>query len=171
MSEVHLRETELARLSDGEADVEMDGHLRWCARCRSVVADYRWLQGEITAALAAAASAVVVPRPSWWAVQEVLSTSRRRQITGGRVSAVASLVLTVCLMLSVSPVLGTAAIVQTARTSPPEPMVAPAPVTAVVPGERAASMATPTPVMSCEEITPLPTPALMLPPTPPEPET
>ncbi len=171
MSQVHPEEIELARFSDGEAGVGGAGHLRWCARCRSVVADYRWLQDEITATLATAADAVPVPRPKWWVVQERLFASRRRQVTGGRISAVASVVLTVCLMLSLSPVLATAAIAQTARTLPPAAVVAPAPVTAVVSGGRMASVATPTPAISRDEVTSSPTPAFVLPPTPPEPET
>jgi hypothetical protein len=179
MNEVHLRETELARLSEEseeEVGVSVAEHLRWCARCRSGVADYRWLQGEIVAALSAAADAVAVPRSRWWAVQEALSAGQRRQAAGWRASAVASVVLAVCLMLSLSPILGTAAMAHAARTAVPEPVIAPAPVTAVVSGghfsgECLASMATPTPVVSCGEATPLPTPALMLPPTPPEPGT
>jgi len=168
MNEIHPRETELACLSEGEAGVGVAEHLRWCARCRSVVADYRWLQGEIGATLAAAADAVPVPRPKWWVVQERMFASQRRRVAGWRVSTVTSVVLAVCLMLSLSPVLGVAVV---ARTSPPKPMVAPAPVTAVASGEPRASMATPTPVISCEEATPSPTPVFMLPPTPPEPET
>jgi len=180
MSGVHPKEVELTCLSDGEAGVEtartanirrtanVREHLRWCARCRSVVADYGWLQGEIAATLAAAADAVLVPRPKWWAVQEVLLASQRRQIAGCRVSAVASVVLAVCLMLSLSPVLGTAV---AARTLPPAAMVAPAPATAAASGERMAAVATPTPAMSLEggEAESSPTPAFIPPPTPPEP--
>ncbi len=168
MSKAHLRETELARLSDPEADVEIAEHVRWCACCRSVVADYRWLQGEVATALATAADAVVMPRPKWWAVQEVISTSRRRQAMGGRLSAVAGVVLAVCLMLSVSPVLGTAIV---ARTLPPEPLGVPAPVTAVGPNVHLFSVATPTPAISCEGIGLLSTPAFAPPPAPPESET
>ena len=167
MKKKHPLETELARLSGGKADAEVAEHLRWCAHCRFVVADYRWLQREIAATLATAASAAPVPRPKWWAVQAVLLARQRRQIVGWRLSAVASVVLAVCLMLSLSPVLGAAVV---ARTSPPGAMVIPVPVTAVVSGERVASVATPTPVVSCEEAAPSPTPALMLLPTPPESE-
>ena len=73
MSETHPKEIELARFEDGEASTGVAEHLRWCARCRSVVADYRWLQGEVTATLALAADSVPVPRPKWWAVCESLS--------------------------------------------------------------------------------------------------
>jgi len=165
MSEVHPREAELIRFGDGEASTDVAEHLRWCAHCRSVVADYRWLQREIVTTLAAAADAVPVPRSKWWAVQEVLFATQQRLVVGWRVSAVASVVLAVCLMLSLSPVLGVAV---AARTLPPAPMIAPAPATTVVSGEQKISRATPTPVVSSEEVTPLPTPALMLPPTPPQ---
>jgi len=168
MSEMHPGENELARFGDGEAGAGVAEHLRWCAHCRSVVADYRWLQGEIAATLALAADAAPVPRPKWWAVQERVFASQRRRVVGQRVPAVASVVLAICLMLSISPVLGTAVV---ARTSPPGPMVAPAPVTAVVSSECMASMATPTPALSCEKEEPLPTPGFTLLPTPPEPET
>jgi hypothetical protein len=86
---MHPREIELARFSDEETGAEVADHLRWCARCRSDVADYRWLQGEVTATLSAAADGVPVPRSRWWAVREALSVSERRQVAGGRVSALA----------------------------------------------------------------------------------
>ncbi|MFQ6101719.1 MAG: hypothetical protein ACE5OS_10875 [Anaerolineae bacterium] len=168
VSEVHLREMELACLSDGEAGEEVAAHLRWCAHCRSTVADYRWLQGEIAAALAVAADAVPVPRPKWWAVRERMFAGRRRQVVGWRVSAFASVVLAVCLILSIPNFLAPAVAAQRLQ---PEVVMVPAPVTAAVSGECMASMATPTPAIFCEEAEPLPTPALMLPPTPPEPET
>ena len=172
MSEAHPEETELARLSDGGSGASVAQHVSWCARCRNVVADYRWLQEGIADTLATAADRVAVPRPQWWAVQEALSTGRRRQVMEGRVSAVASVVLAVCLMLSLSPVLGTAGIVQGAHTSLPQVVVAPAPVTVAVSGEHSggcgASMETPTPVVFYEgDATLVPTPAFMLPPTPP----
>jgi len=162
MNEIHPAEKELG----GEASTSVTEHLRWCARCRGIVADYDWLQGEIEATLVAAADAVPIPRPKWWAVQELKFASQRRRIVGGRISAVASVVLTVCLMLSTSPVLGT-----TVLSTTIEPVVALAPVAAAISGESLALVATLTPVISCEEATPSPTPAFVLPPTPPEPET
>jgi len=164
MNEIHPAEKELG----GEASTSVTEHLRWCARCRGIVADYDWLQGEIEATLVAAADAVPIPRPKWWAVQELKFASQRRRIVGGRISAVASVVLTVCLMLSISPVLGTTVVAQILS---PEPVVALAPVAAAISGESLALVATLTPVISCEEATPSPTPAFVLPPTPPEPET
>ncbi len=169
MSKVHLRETELACLSDEEVGEEVAAHLRWCAHCRSTVADYRWLQGEIAAALAVAADAVPVPRPKWCAVRERMFAGQRRQVVGWRASAFASVMLAVCLMLSTPNLLSLPA---AALVPQPEVATVPTPVTAAVSGERMASMATPTPAIPCEseEPTPPPTPAVVLPPTPPQPE-
>jgi hypothetical protein len=181
MSEIHPEETQLARWSDGEARADVAAHVRWCARCRSGVADYRWLAGEIGATLTGAADAVDVPRPRWWALQGRLIADQRRRVAGWRASAVASVVLAVCLMLSLSPVLLSTAVA--ARMVPLEAMVVPAPLTAMtamtastadmasVSGTHAAPGATPTPLVSRAEATPAPTPDFALPPTPPEPET
>ncbi len=170
MSKVHPREVELAYLSDEEAGGEVTAHLRWCARCRSVVADYRWLQREIATTLAVAADVASVPRPKWWAVRERIFTRQRRQVAGWRASAFASVVLSVCLMLSVPNFLSLPVAAQRLQ---PEVATAPAPVTAVVSGETMASLATPTPLIPCKDREPtLPlTPAVVLPPTPPQPET
>jgi predicted anti-sigma-YlaC factor YlaD len=163
MRERHPREIELARLNDredGEAvNTEVAEHLRWCAHCRSVVADYDWLQGEIAATLEVAAE-VPAPPPQWWVVRERVFADQQRQNTGWRISALSSVVLAVCLMFSAFPVQGVTA---TALTSPPEPIVAPAPVAVAV-----TSVATPTPTT---ERVPPSTPAFMLPPTPPQTET
>ena len=167
MSEGHPGEAELARFGEGDKSAELEDHLRWCVRCRSVVADYRWLGEEVGASLGAAAGAVEVPRPRWWAVQERLSASERRQARRLRVPAVASVVLAFCLMLALSPVVGAAV---TARTLPPEAMVAPVPFTAIV-SHGLGSAVTATPAISSEAATPLPTPGFVLPPTPPEPGT
>jgi len=174
MGEIHLSEIDLARFSqsDGneaqETDARQVEHLRWCAHCRSIVADHRWLQEEVTATLAIAANALPVPRSKWWVVREALSARQRRQETRWRVSAVASVVLTICLMLSTSPVLSTAAIARSAYTSSPEAGAATAPVSAP-----SISIVTPTPavVRQVQAVTPLPTPVLKLPPTPPLPKT
>jgi hypothetical protein len=175
MSKVHPEEMKLVRWGDGEASADVAAHVRWCARCRSAVADYRWLAGEIGATLTAAADAVDVVRPRWWALQGRLITEQRRRVAGWRASAVASVVLAVCLMLSLSPVLLSTAVA--ARMVPLEAMVVPAPVTAItaitasVSGTHAAPGTTPTPTVSRAEVTPAPTPDFALPPTPPEPET
>jgi len=164
VGEVHLRETELARFDEGEAGVGVAKHLRWCARCRSIVADYRWLQQEIAATLALAAHAVPVPRPKWRAVRERMIVSRRHQMRW-YASAAASVMLTVCLVLFVPNFLGLAVVAQMPQ---PEAVMPPAPVTAVVSGEHPVSGATPTPAISCAEAKSLQTPVFVLPPTPPE---
>ena len=169
MREIHPGEMELARMGDGEDGAGVAEHVRWCARCRSIGADFGWLGGEIQAALSAAADGVSVPRPQWWVVQEHLHASQRRRVAGRQVSAAAGVLLAAYLMLwvSVSPALGTAV---AARTSPPEAIIAPAPAMALVSDAGVALEATPTPVILCEAATAAPTPAFMLPPTPPEPE-
>jgi hypothetical protein len=172
MSKVHPGQTELARWSDGETRADIAAHVHWCARCRSTVADYRWLAGEIEATLSAAADAVKVPRPRWWALQGRLIADQRRRVAGRQASAVASVVLAVCLMLSLSPVLLRTAVA--ARMVPLEAMVVPAPVTAItasVLDTHVAPGTTPTPIVSRAEATPVPTPDFALPPTPPERET
>jgi hypothetical protein len=165
MSENHLWETEMARLSDGERDAGAAEHLRWCARCRSVVADYRWLQRQIVSTLEAAVGAVPAPRPRWWIVQERLAAVQRQQIAGRRVSA-ASVAATVCLMLLLSSVLGTTVVAQVVS---PEAVVTPAPVIAAVSVEGSAPVATLTPALGGEEVGLMPTPVFMPVPTPPEP--
>ena len=126
MSETHPKEIELACFEDGEASTGVAEHLRWCARCRSVVADYRWLQGEVTATLALAADSVPVPRPKWWAVCESLSLGERRRAGRRRASALASLALVFSLILSAPGFLGAAVV---AQAVPADVVLAPAPVT------------------------------------------
>jgi hypothetical protein len=146
----HLRDTELACLSDGLSEGGMDAgaaeHLRWCARCRSALADYRWLQGELAASLAVAADAVVVPRPRWRAVQGQLRT-RRRQAAGWRASAFAGVALAICFLLLV-PVLSPVAAAQ----SLPYPAMATAPTLAeaAASADSLAAATTPTPAALCE---------------------
>jgi predicted anti-sigma-YlaC factor YlaD len=174
MRELHPSEVELARWSDGpEADAGLLEHLRWCARCRNVASEYRWLQEEVSAALADAAATAPAPRPRWWAVQESLSAARRRQVAGWRLSAIAGVVLCVSLMLSTAPVLDTAVLMaQTAQVSSPEAAIATAPLTSAATPDCANP--TPTPVVyrggqgtaDCPN-PPSSTPVLILPPTPP----
>ncbi len=203
MSDIHPREVELARFGDGElyaadidrasADIDRASdvaeHLRWCARCRSVVADHRWLQEEIKGALMEAADAVDVSRPKWWAVQAQIRGERLNAALSRRASAVFSVVVACCMMLCVSPALGQSV---SARTAPPEPVTAPPPVAAIVsdvsgeatlPGGPLGVEVTPTPELprmhgrtrercpQClyEPVPLLRTPAPMLPPTPLEP--
>lgn len=160
---VHPLETDLAFSSDGEMGKDVAGHLRWCARCRSAVTDYAWLEGEIESALAAAADAVDAPRPKWWAVQASLRASRRRQTMRVRFSSLASVVMAACLMLFAPGFLSPAGAMwmnQPGLTVLPEPAI-------VSSDERVLPAATPTPAVCREEATPLPTPAFVPPPAPP----
>lgn len=171
MDETHLSEIELVQLSQldrsevQEVDARQAEHLCRCAHCRSIMSDHRWLQDEVTATLAIVANALPVPRPNWGALRETLCTYQRRQETHWRVSTIASVVLAICLMLSASPVLRMAFTAQSAYALSPETGVAIAPVP--VPS---ISVATPTPAVigQVQAVTPLPTPVLKLPPTPPQ---
>ncbi len=179
---VHPNEIDLARWCEldggvGGARDDIAEHLRWCARCRSVAAGQRWLQDEVAAALTLAAGAVPVPRPRWWAVQEALLVKQQRQVRGWWTSALASVVASVCLMLSVSPILSSAfgAVTAASQTAPPVAIIATAPDTVL---STAPSAATPTPVVFRQDqdvrLSPVqdregtrsPTPILALPPTP-----
>lgn len=167
---LHPTEEELAHLSDGEPGEGVAEHVRRCVRCRNATADYRWLEGELGATLAAVAGAVPVPRPRWRVVWRRMVASQRRQVAARWASACASLVLMTTLMFA-TPILAhprflALAAAQAAR---PQAVMVPAPKPAVSPGTaRWRSPSTPTPIVCAEETTPKPTPALMLPPTPPE---
>ncbi|MBE9509214.1 MAG: hypothetical protein IMY86_14340, partial [Chloroflexi bacterium] len=165
MNETHLRDTELARLSDGETGAEVTEHLRWCVRCRSTLADYRWLEGELAATLAMVANAVPVPRPRWWAVQGRLAASQRRQATGWRASF-ASVVLAVCFALLAPTFLSPVGATQTRQ---PRVVVVPTPARTLVFDEHLAPAATPTPAILREHAALPPTPIFELLPTPTEP--
>jgi hypothetical protein len=171
MRGIHPSKVELAWLSDLDNDqalgAEVADHLRWCADCRSMVADHRWLQEEITTTLMVAADTVPLPRPKWWAVQETLLARQQRQAASWRGSAVASIVLAVCLILSASPVLGTAAILAQTVQMSPDAVIATAPDVKVPPAS-ISTLATPTPAMfpQMQKMTLSPTPVLVLPPTP-----
>jgi hypothetical protein len=183
MDKVHLNQDELAWLSElgdnGEEHVapEHMAHLQWCTRCRSVVSEYRWLESEVKGTLAVAANAVRVPRPKWWEIEKSLSITTRRGTRGWRLSAVASVVLLVCLMLFDWPLHRSISAAQSLHASSPEVAVATAPLPGTVGGINGyadsglGSVATPTPsTLPVYEATPLPTPALALPPTPVLPE-
>jgi hypothetical protein len=175
----------LAETDNEAADAAMLEHLRWCARCRTLVADYGWLQDEIAGALGSAADTVRVPRPRWWAVHNELIIGQRKQNTVGRVSAIASAVLAVCLMffrplIPVPSLLGGTGMSQAASmlmVSYPEAVIATAPTAAVSSSTLSGStlVATPTPSLvssgQTEKTTSQPTPACMQLPTPPQPET
>ena len=175
---LHPKEIDLAWLSESDgAEGEMAEHLRWCGRCRSAVADHRWLQDEVSSVLAVAAEVVPVPRPRWWDVQEVLrANNQRRQARGWWTSAVASAVAAVCLMLAVSSMFGPAfgTVVAASQTAPP--VLASVAAVATAPDVSLLTdsflVATPTPVVFDEarEASLSPTPVLLLPPTPAQPE-
>ena len=167
MSEVHPKEPELARFSDGQPSANVAEHLRWCGRCRSSVADYQWLGGELEATLKAAAGDVPVPRPRWWAVQARLRAGQQRRAAGWRASAFASIALVVSFVLCV-PNVGCP--VAAAPVPQPRAATVPSPVTTFVSDARIVTLATPTPAIPPGEETPLLTPAFALPPTPPDPE-
>lgn len=123
MNEKHPREIELTSLVDG--GVEAGEHVDACRRCQSVVDEYRWLEREVTAALTGAANRVPVPRPRWHEIEARLHARGQRLRAVWRLSAVAGIILAVCLVIVVSSVLGTAA---TALASSPEMVCAPSPV-------------------------------------------
>jgi predicted anti-sigma-YlaC factor YlaD len=171
MSEIHLRETELACASCDEADAPSGArvaeHLRWCAQCRSTAAEHRWLGERIEDTLAVMADAVDVPRPRWRVVKRRMMAGQKRRIAGWRASATASIALAMCAILSLSSILGATVAAQTLF---PEAVMTPASVTVIIPDAYATSGATPTPGASRED-TESPY-SLTLPPlpTPPEPD-
>jgi hypothetical protein len=183
MDKVHPSQDELAWLSElgdtGEDEIasEQVAHLQWCTGCRSVVSEYRWLQRELTGALALAANAVRVPGPRWCEIEKSLLVAAQRRTRGWRWSAVASVVLLLCLMLSDWPLQGSISAAQSLHTLSPEVAVATAPLLDTAKdvvdysnsGSGSVVTPTPPPLPSCEA-TPLPTPALGLPPTPVLPE-
>ena len=127
MSEGHLQERELARLSDREViEAEVIDHLRWCARCRSVAAEYDWLQEEIATTLGTVAEAVPVPRPTWREISSGLHTDRQRVMVRRRLSAAMGVAMAGLLIIGPS-VLDVGAAVQS--TPSPRVMTAPMPIT------------------------------------------
>jgi len=162
MDKAHLRDIELAWLSDEEnaLPLEREAHLRWCGRCRSALAEYRWLQKELAVALADAAESAPAPRLQWQAVRSRVSVERRGA-ANRRVSAFASMVLAVCFALSLSTFLSPTL---AARTPQPEPAAFPAPLAAA--SVVGASTATPTPAAPGEQAEMQSTPSLIPPPTP-----
>ncbi|MDY6878128.1 MAG: hypothetical protein SWK90_18250 [Chloroflexota bacterium] len=173
MNKIHPGEIELARFEEGEASADVAEHLHWCARCRSGVADYRWLQGEVAATLALAADRVPLPRPRWWAVCESLATGQRRRVVRQRASVLASLALAFLLILSAPGLLGTTIV---AQAVPADVQVAPVPVALSRVGATstvdvgAGPLATPTPaILWGDGASPAPAVPLLPPPTRPTP--
>ncbi len=165
MSRMHPREMELARASDGECGVGIVEHVRQCAHCRSVVADYRWLEDKLGVVLRAAAGAVPVPHSGWQAVQGHISVNQQRLVTSRRLSVAVSVMLAACIMLVVFPIPEMA--VGAMQTLPPGAALAPWPVTSSISGERCSAAMTPTPALSGRADL---APPLWPPPTQPQPD-
>lgn len=165
---MHLDRLDLARLSDTDGEEGTAEHLRWCGRCRSVVADHRWLQGEIEDVLSAVALATPVPHPRWLEVQRRVATWRQWLSAGWRASAFAGVALTAGLVLTMSTLI---APVGSAQAAALDAAATPAPAMAGAPAIADDSAATTTPDVPGEATTFVgPTPSLVLPPTPPESE-
>jgi len=160
----HPGELDLARLSDAQGREDLDEHLRWCSPCRRTLADYDWLQQELTAALDAEAAAAPVAAPDWDGVRKQLRESR--PYPAERRFVVAAGVGLMALVMFVAPsALGSG--VQ-AQTNPLAGVSeAPAPIVAVDTDAGAALTLTTTPVDGERQVS-LP---FVPPPTPPEPET
>jgi hypothetical protein len=125
MRDWHPAEGELAGLSSEPAGGGILEHVRFCARCRSVLADHNWLQQELSEALRSVANEICVPRPAWWEVQGLLLENRRRQSLRTQVSAAVSAAVAVCVLLCVPGFMRPAAV---ARGLQPEVSVRPTPV-------------------------------------------
>lgn len=151
-----------------KARKEMAQHLRWCASCRSGVADYRWLQGEITSTLQAVVDATPVPPSNWPGVQQLLSVGQRRSLLRQRLSGALSAGLVICLVFVASPVLEAAwgAGAMAVQVLPVRP-----PVLVSVSGEPRPPAITSTPACSLDhEAGPTVIQSQMVRPTPPAPE-
>jgi anti-sigma factor RsiW len=125
MTESHPHEIELARFSELEDREELASHLQWCSRCRRILADYGWVEGEITSLLEAEADAVSIPHPNWREVRGELGRAERRSRGRERLMA-AGAALVMCLMLGAPFVLGGEAQAQVVPVS--GAMTAPVPV-------------------------------------------
>jgi predicted anti-sigma-YlaC factor YlaD len=157
---------------DAAVGADVAEHLHWCAQCRSAAAEYRWLGERIEETLAEAAGEVNVPRPKWRAIKQQMAAGQNRQITGWRASATAGIALAVCAILSLSSIVG---VTVAGQTSPPEAVMTPASVTAILSDAYTPSGATPTPGaptpgVSCNSTGSPSTLTLPTIPTPPEPD-
>jgi len=169
MKTTHPVDFELAALDDGVACDNVGDHLRWCARCRSALAGYRWLQGELETTLTAVADAVPVPRPRWRVVRGRLLAGQRRRVARWRVSALATVALTVCAMLFAPIFLSP---VGAARVPQPEvgaAVAVPTPADPTAAATPSVQAATPTPAVLRSDASST-TPVVELFPTPTEPE-
>jgi hypothetical protein len=130
MREWHPTDGELARLSGERTGGRVLGHVRSCARCRRVVADYDWLQGELAETLTSVVDEVPVPRSAWWELQDKLLDSKRSQSARIHISAVVSAGMIVCLLLYVPGFMRPSAAAQALQ---PEPSVRPTPIVVTEP--------------------------------------
>ena len=161
MRETHLRESELAHIGDGKLSTEVAEHLRWCTRCSSAAADYRWLQTEITATLSMRAHKAPAPQPRWQDVRQRLCTYQRRLMEMCRIAAASTIGVAISLMLVASPI---PVVATGTQALPPQPTPDPSSATFNAPVS-----ATPTPALTREVAVPPSTPVLVPNPTPPEP--
>jgi hypothetical protein len=168
MKRDHLSDTELAQLGAMESTGSIGNHLRWCARCRSVLADYRWLHRELAATLTAAADTVVVPRPTWQVVRSRLLVDQRQRVAGWRASVLASAVLAVCFMLLAPILVSPAGMAQGPQLQAAVVVAVPTPTEASVAHHHWSLAATPTPSAFGDEAL-CSTPGVELFPTPTEP--
>jgi anti-sigma factor RsiW len=125
MTESHPPEIELARFSELKDREELERHLQRCSRCRRVLADYGWVEGEIAALLESEADGVPVPDPNWRGVREQLGRAEGRARVG-ELTVVAGAALAVCLMFGAPSALGRKAQAQGVPAS--GVVTAPAPV-------------------------------------------
>jgi len=175
-SSEHPEERALARWAESGADPSVEEHLRWCARCRSAAADYRWLEQEVGAALAEAADAAPVPRPKWWEVRGRLFAGQPHPGSVWRASVVVGAVLIFCQAIALPPAASPALAVDPATAPPPVvALVSRAPGSASLSTDAVEPMATPTPNASLDaedgadgetRAAPSPTLAPVLPPRP-----
>jgi len=160
----HLREEELARLSNGEIPgSDIVEHLRWCTRCRSAAAEYDWLQEEIASTLGVVAEAVSIPRPQWREVSGRLLVGHRRAVVRHQLSGAVGIVA-VCLMVIGSSVMGASAAAQSAQA--PEIVTAPPPIVVAISENPLPTAVTPTRDSSDADAVLSPVPALAPLPTP-----
>jgi hypothetical protein len=167
----HPSDHDLACVTEDSATEDVAAHVRDCARCRSAVADFRWLGDELEAVLAAAVETVPVPRPAWRAVRAHLTAIQRRQMVRGWASACASVLLAAGLMFGAPNFVNMAGLATTAQAAQAKAIIAPTPRPPIVTGASPATYVTSTPAVSNDHRAPLPTPAFKLPPTPPDPAT
>jgi hypothetical protein len=142
MRECHPTDGELARLSDKRTGGGVSEHVRSCARCRRVLADYDWLQGELAETLAGVADTVPVRRSAWPELQDKILDSKRRQSVRMHVSAMTSAAMAICLLLYVPAFIRPSAAGQALQ---PKPSVRPTPIVVTEPtgdGSRSPSSGT-----------------------------